>query len=158
RPQGTLTSVAFKVTHPYASFLVGGGPHPTTCVELIRKDDGKIFHRTSGLETENMVREVVDVRPLMGKEMFIRLGDRHAGGWGQLTFDDFRFHAVKPSFPGRPQPLKPDVYKYAGLPPKKAAEVMTVAEGFTVKLFAGEPDVRQPIAMCLDDRGRVWVA
>ena len=35
---------------------------------------------------------------------------------------------------------------------------MTVPEGFTVKLFAGEPDVRQPIAMCLDDRGRVWVA
>src|SRR6201995_5380360 len=25
KPQGTLTSVAFKVTHPYASFLVGGG-------------------------------------------------------------------------------------------------------------------------------------
>ena len=35
---------------------------------------------------------------------------------------------------------------------------MTVPEGFQVKLFAGEPDVRQPIAMCLDDRGRVWVA
>src|SRR6516225_6589764 len=32
RPQGTLTSVAFKVTHRWASFLVGGGPHPTTCV------------------------------------------------------------------------------------------------------------------------------
>src|SRR5947209_17182523 len=25
-PQGTLTSVPFKVTHPWASFLVGGGP------------------------------------------------------------------------------------------------------------------------------------
>ena len=35
---------------------------------------------------------------------------------------------------------------------------MTVPEGFTVKLFAGEPDVRQPIALCLDDRGRLWVA
>jgi putative membrane-bound dehydrogenase-like protein len=52
----------------------------------------------------------------------------------------------------------PDVYKYAGLPPTKAAEVMTVPEGFHVKLFAGEPDVHQPIAFCLDDRGRVWVA
>src|SRR5437879_10242895 len=35
---------------------------------------------------------------------------------------------------------------------------MTVPEGFTVSLFAGEPDVCQPIAMCLDDRGRLWVA
>ena len=57
----------------------------------------------------------------------------------------------------QPKP-QPDVYPYAGLPPKKAAEVMTVPPGFTVKLFAGEPDVHQPIAFCIDDRGRLWVA
>ena len=28
KPQGTLTSVPFKITHPWASFLVGGGPPP----------------------------------------------------------------------------------------------------------------------------------
>src|SRR5579871_1328689 len=28
RPQGTLTSVAFKVTYPWASFLIGGGSGP----------------------------------------------------------------------------------------------------------------------------------
>src|SRR5206468_1041004 len=66
----------------------------------------------------------------------------------------------KPAFPARKssQPATADVYKYAGLPPEKAARVMTVPEGFDVKLFAGEPDVHQPIAMCLDDRGRLWVA
>ena len=31
-------------------------------------------------------------------------------------------------------------------------------EGFEVTLFAGEPHVRQPIAMEFDDRGRLWVA
>ena len=55
-------------------------------------------------------------------------------------------------------PPAPDVYKYAGLPPDKAAAAMTVPEGFTVSLFAGEPDVQQPIAMAIDDRGRLWVA
>src|SRR5881227_2494745 len=45
KPQGTLTSTAFKVTHPWASFLVAGGPWPETCVELVRKDTGKVFHR-----------------------------------------------------------------------------------------------------------------
>jgi putative membrane-bound dehydrogenase-like protein len=30
-------------------------------------------------------------------------------------------------------------------------------EGFSVKLFAGEPAVRQPISWCIDDRGRLWV-
>src|SRR5262245_52680860 len=161
KPQGTLTSVPFKVTHPWASFLVGGGPHLETCVELVRKDTGKVFHRASGYEEENLRREVVDLKPHMDKEIFIRLVDRHSGHWGHINFDDFRFHSDKPDFPKRPtvQPPPPlDNYKYAGLPPKKAAEVMTVPEGFNVTLFAGEPDVVQPVAMCLDDRGRVWVA
>src|SRR5205823_7213518 len=30
KPQGTLTSVPFKVTHPWARFLIGGGAHATT--------------------------------------------------------------------------------------------------------------------------------
>lgn len=35
---------------------------------------------------------------------------------------------------------------------------MIVPEGFQVTLFAGEPDVQQPIGFCIDDRGRLWVA
>src|SRR5215813_9891972 len=35
-PHGTLTSVPFRVTYPYASFLVAGGAQPTTRVELVR--------------------------------------------------------------------------------------------------------------------------
>src|SRR5262249_24064942 len=34
---------------------------------------------------------------------------------------------------------------------------MVLPPGFRVTLFAGEPDVRQPIAFPLDDRGRLWV-
>jgi len=45
-----------------------------------------------------------------------------------------------------------------GLPPAAAAAAMTMPPGFAVKLLAAEPDVRQPIAMCFDDRGRLWVA
>lgn len=44
------------------------------------------------------------------------------------------------------------------LPPALAAASMQVPEGFHVTLFAGEPDVRQPIAFCIDDRARLWVA
>ena len=43
------------------------------------------------------------------------------------------------------------------VPPKDAPARMTVPEGFRVTLFAGEPDVVQPIAFTFDDRGRMWV-
>lgn len=46
----------------------------------------------------------------------------------------------------------------SGLQPQEAADYMTVPEGFQVKLAAGEPDVHQPVAMSIDQRGRLWVA
>jgi putative membrane-bound dehydrogenase-like protein len=158
QPQGTLTSAPFKVSHPWAAFLVGGGPHPTTCVELARKDTGKVFHRSSGAEREDMHRVVVDLKDHQGKEIFIRLVDRHSGHWGHLNFDDFRFYDRKPNFPNLAPKRIIDLFPHAGLSPQKAAEVMTVPKGFKVTAIAGEPDVRQPIAMTIDDRGRLWVA
>jgi len=46
----------------------------------------------------------------------------------------------------------------APIPPREAAVRMTVPDGFKVTLFAGEPDVVQPIGFTFDDRGRLWVA
>jgi len=43
------------------------------------------------------------------------------------------------------------------LAPEQAARRIKVPEGFRVTLFAGEPDLVQPIAMTFDDRGRLWV-
>jgi putative membrane-bound dehydrogenase-like protein len=43
------------------------------------------------------------------------------------------------------------------LPPGDAAQHMTLPPGFRATLFAGEPDVRQPIAFTFDDQGRLWV-
>ena len=45
----------------------------------------------------------------------------------------------------------------APYPPAEAPKHMTVPPGFGVTLFAGEPDVVQPIAFTFDDRGRMWV-
>jgi putative membrane-bound dehydrogenase-like protein len=161
KPTGTLTSVPFKVTHPWASFLVGGGPHTLeTCVELVALPGKEVFFRASGREAEDMERVVVDLAKYKDKEIFIRLVDKHTGHWGHINFDDFRFHEQKPNFPERPKAEPPppaDVYKFAGLKPEEAAKAMTVPEGFSVTLFAGEPDVHQPIAFCIDHRGRLWV-
>ncbi|MBI4663765.1 MAG: hypothetical protein HY735_33610 [Verrucomicrobia bacterium] len=84
-----------------------------------------------------------------------------------LDFEDGKFHETKPVFADavsvaeikRQAEIPPaDVVRFAGLSPEEAAKAATVPQGFSVTLFAGEPDVRQPIAFAIDDRGRLWVA
>src|SRR5262245_9692136 len=43
------------------------------------------------------------------------------------------------------------------LPADKAAAAITLPEGFRATLCVSEPAVIKPIAMTIDDRGRVWV-
>jgi putative membrane-bound dehydrogenase-like protein len=40
---------------------------------------------------------------------------------------------------------------------RTAARTMTVPEGFTVEVVAAEPDLVNPVAMAIDERGRFWV-
>lgn len=53
---------------------------------------------------------------------------------------------------GRPQ----DDYGH-GLTPQEALKKFALSPGFAVDLIASEPQVTQPIAMCFDARGRLWV-
>ena len=96
--------------------------------------------------------------PTWARISSIRLVDSDSGGWGHINFDDFRLHDTKPDVPPRRRPAAFDTYAHAGLGPEDAARAMTVPPGFKVTLFAGEPDVVQPIAMAIDDRGRIWIA
>ena len=51
-----------------------------------------------------------------------------------------------------------DVIPFAGLTASEAVAKATLPPGFKMHAFAAEPDVQQPIAFCIDDRGRLWVA
>lgn len=164
---GTLTSIPFKVAQPYASFLMAGGSTDGNRVELVRADTQKVFFKVSGLNTENLRPVVVDLQPHLGKEIFIRVVDHQIGGWGHINFDDFQFHSTKPIFANAVDPAQiakqlemppMDSVKFAGLPPDQAAQAIALPPRFSAKLFAGEPDVKQPIAFAIDDRGRLWVA
>jgi putative membrane-bound dehydrogenase-like protein len=44
-----------------------------------------------------------------------------------------------------------------GFSPQEAVQRMKVADGLEVKLVASEPEVRQPLTMSFDDKGRMWV-
>lgn len=160
-PTGTLTSASFTVTHPFASFLIGGGAHAKTRVELVQAEDDKVFYKASGRDDETMRPVIVDMKGVQGKKIFVRVIDDHPGGWGHVNFDDFRFHAKRPEFAPPAPPAASDLvhlYPHAGLDAKAAAAAMQVPPGFRVQVGAAEPDVQQPVAMALDDRGRVWIA
>ena len=57
--------------------------------------------------------------------------------------------------------FQPENTQKEGQHPPSSAEALTMIQlppGFRATLFAGDPNVRQPIAMAWDDRGRLWVA
>ena len=86
---GVVESPVFVLEGDEATLLVGGGGHETTYVALCTADGTEVRH-ARGIHDEAMQRVVWDVRPWIGEEVFLRVVDRHTGGWGHVTFDDFR--------------------------------------------------------------------
>lgn len=57
-----------------------------------------------------------------------------------------------------PQPYNSEPETTSPMLAEEAAATAVLPPGFRCKVFASEPDVQQPIAMCFDGRGRLWVA
>lgn len=176
---GTLTSTSFVATHPWASFLVGAGQDAATeRVEIVEEATGKVIHSASGPDRENLQRVSVKLADHQGKRIFIRIVDQSTRGWGHVNFDDFVFHDTQPAGADAPMKISSDRAKRGEESPvlwhlqpnpakptsvsntaaQKLVAGMRVQEGFQVELIAAEPTIRQPIAFCFDERGRLWVA
>ncbi len=153
--KGTLTSAPFRLAKPFLSFIIGGGSSGATRAEVVQSDTGAVVAKASGNDDEEMRRVSFELTPYVGKDVFIRLVDDETRGWGHLNFDDVKLHNSVVFGTQRPTA---DAFLHAGLSPEAATKAMTVPEGFRVTLFAGEPDVHQPIGFAVDDRGRLWVA
>lgn len=170
---GTLTSVPFEVAQPFASFQVSGGALQDTRVELVRSDNDSVIFQVTGSGRAPLQPVVVDLRQHLGKEIFIRIIDNETGvspieyigkdKFAHINFDNFRFYATRPEFDNELKKediiaLPPlDIIRHAGLSGEKAAEVMTLPDGFSITLAASEPDIVRPISFTLDHRGRIWV-
>ena len=154
---GMLTSTPFVVEAPWASFLVGGGQGRDTRVEITDAEGGKVLHSFRGRNRENMEAVLVDLEEHLGKSLRIRLVDQSSGGWGHINFDHFRLWRQRPDGVFRAKQEFAEE-QTTGFSPTEAVKRMKVPEGFAVDLIAGEPDLHQPIAMAIDEKGRLWVA
>ncbi|SOD91713.1 PVC-type heme-binding CxxCH protein [Spirosoma fluviale] len=170
---GTLTSVPFTVTQPFAAFKVSGGALLDTRVELVQANTDKVIFHSTGQGRATLQPVVVDLKSYLNQEIFIRIIDNETGisqipyiandKLAHINFDDFQFYATRPIFPNELNqkdiiilpPLDPVLH--AGLSGIEAAKVMTLPKGFTITLGAAEPDVVKPICFTLDPRGRLWV-
>ncbi|WP_395749133.1 PVC-type heme-binding CxxCH protein [Prosthecobacter sp.] len=176
---GTLTSTSFVASHPWASFLIGAAADAKTeRVEIVEEATGKIIHSSSAAQQEDMKRVAVNLEAVAGKRIFIRIIDQSKAGWGHVNFDDFVFHDQKPTFAIAAPSISADRSKRGDESPvlwhllpnsakptsikndaaQKLVAGMKLQDGFQVELIAAEPDIRQPIAFCFDERGRMWVA
>jgi len=174
---GTLTSAPFEVKHPWASFLVGGGSEKHTRIELVDAASNKVFAQYQGTNVETMRRESVDLTAMQGKRIFIRIVDEYRSGWGHINFDDFVFHAkAPPKDAAKPRATtsagrqnESAVLWHLGANTAKPSAVgndagrklingMLLQDGFQAEMLATEPDIVQPIAFAIDERGRMWIA
>jgi putative membrane-bound dehydrogenase-like protein len=70
----------------------------------------------------------------------------------------FCLFALCSALPAADFPAIYDTEKGAPMSAEEAAATMELPPGFKCLVFAAEPDVRQPIAMAWDAKGRLWVA
>ena len=83
--QGTLTSPAFEISASHLSFLIGGGAHEQTRVDLLV--EGKAVRTARGRERERLAWQAWDVSDLRGKQAVLQVVDKHSGGWGHINLD-----------------------------------------------------------------------
>lgn len=57
-----------------------------------------------------------------------------------------------------PEPYDTEKEGASPMSAEEAAKTAVLPEGFQLEVFASEPDVRQPIGITFDDKGRLWVA
>lgn len=76
---GTLTSVPFKVTQPFAAFRVSGGALQDTRVEIVEAASNNIIFHITGQGRATLQPAVVDLQTYLNKDIFIRIVDNETG-------------------------------------------------------------------------------
>jgi len=90
RMTGIVQSPVFLLEHPQVSFLVGGGRGAGVYVALCLAETDDEVRAARGDNDETMRRHIWEVGEFVGQGVYLKLVDHETGGWGHVTFDDFR--------------------------------------------------------------------
>lgn len=96
---GTLTSPEFTIQRDYIVFLIGGGAHKGTCLELLV--DGMAVAACSGMNDELLSPNSFDVTKLKGTKARLRVVDSVTGDWGHVNVDQIVQSDARPKAPTR---------------------------------------------------------
>ena len=101
KPQGKLTSPAFKIERAFINFLIGGGRYEgKTCINLLV--DGKVVRTAVGNNNEKLEWKHWNVRDLAGREARIEIVDQESGAWGHVNIDQIELDdRPKATFSGK---------------------------------------------------------
>lgn len=91
---GTLTSPEFTVERKCIVFVIGGGAHKGTCMELLV--GGKAVAACSGMDDEKLSPAFFDVTKYRGKKVRLRIVDKVKGGWGHVNVDQILQSDTRP--------------------------------------------------------------
>lgn len=84
--RGTIISSEFIIERDYINFLLGGGRHADTYIELFI--EGKsVYISRSVVESETLQWMTWDVKAYKNKKAVIRIVDNQRGGWGHILVD-----------------------------------------------------------------------
>ncbi len=121
----------------------------TVPIKLVHKMTEAQVKKELGLpEFRLKWKETIGTLPWQHIVIFEKLADE------EKPADDAKADAGKPF----PEIVNNEPSQEKLLTPEEALAKIKVPDGFHVSLFAGEPDVQQPISLTTDARGRLWVA
>lgn len=84
--QGIIVSPEFTIERNFINFLLGGGTHPGTYIELLI-DGSSVYVARPMIESETLQWMTWDVKSYKGKKAAIRIVDNQQGGWGHILVD-----------------------------------------------------------------------
>jgi fructan beta-fructosidase len=147
---GTLTSPEFTIDRKFINFLIGGGKHPGTRIDLLV--GGKAVRTATGPNdkpggSEHLDWHTWDVTEFAGNKAVIKIVDEETGGWGHINVD----HIVQSDKKKAAEPAARELTvekRYLHLPVKNGAPKRVVkfeidgkmVREFDIELAEGKPD------------------